>query len=182
MAWVLFETQSPRASPASPAPATASHGAVAGRPRAASSSVAAAETPHAPVARNGFPEIVRGEFRIVLGLVGGHLSWLTGAAPGNGKPTPGAILFHDGLHGRPAHVDLAAVAEGRPDDRLRSNLRLKDRGNRLALARQAALDPAKWACSWRRHLHHGEPDLATVVDQLAPQRMAEPLDCCLAAR
>src|SRR5215217_1158876 len=91
------------------------------------------------------------------------------------------LVAHYSLHGGPTEPQLITVVVGGPVDRLGRHLGLEDRGNRLRVVWQAALDPPELRRVDCRQLYHGKPDVATVVDQLAPQRLGEALDRVLGA-
>src|SRR2546421_8126694 len=61
----------------------------------------------------------------------------------------------------------------RPVERPRCHFRLKNRRNGLRFPWQAALDPEKLGRVESRHLHHGEMDPRTPMNQLATQRISE---------
>src|SRR5687768_9816676 len=62
---------------------------------------------------------------------------------------------------------------GSPDDGFGSDLRLKHRGHRLRLARHSSLAPVKLRCVDGRQMYCREPHPASIVQQLAAQRVGE---------
>ncbi len=98
--------------------------------------------------------------------------------PGTGRATPGAsIAAEDRLHGAVADPQLAAVVVGGPVDRL----------GRRSRADRSAAPAADGRGSFERHqlncgvftagqLHHRDPHLALVVQQLGADRVGEPAD------
>ncbi len=124
-------------------------------------------------ARDRLPEVV-GSVR--NGGLFGHLGVHAVPRQVVVEPVRGDLVADDRLDCGPAHVELAAVVVGRPDDRLGRDLGLEDRRHRLGLAGQPALHPIELGRVERGHLDHGEPDPAAVVDQLASERVTEALD------
>jgi len=83
------------------------------------------------------------------------------------------VPINHGDSGGPV-VDSRGVLVG--INALGGNFRLVDRRHWLRMARHEALAPGELRCIERRHLHHADPDVAVIVDQLAANRLGEALD------
>ena len=94
----------------------------------------------------------------------------------------GELLGHDRPgRGRADPVLLAVGVIGREDDPLGGDLGLVDRRDRLRVARQPGQHPGELGRVDGRHLHDGDPYLGPLVQQLAPDRLGEPVDGVLGA-
>ena len=86
----------------------------------------------------------------------------------------GNNLFPTIARPRAAHRELAAAVVRGPHDGPGSDFGLEDRRHRLGAPRQPRAHPVELRRVHRRHVHHRDPHVTAVVEQLAAQRFGEP--------